>query len=111
MIVSENNNRKNAVPAPAQPPPPPPEDVDDLDSQPDFSFNLELSRNQHEQYDTQFAMASTSAPPVVCPPAVTIVGKSKELWTRSALKILKNTLTEYFWTYRELKVKCSIDLF
>lgn len=69
VIVTENNNTKSAAP-PADPPPPPPADMgDSMDSQPDFSFNLELTRNQHEQYDTQF-----TAPPSMTPP-VTIVGK------------------------------------
>ncbi|XP_075990744.1 FCH and double SH3 domains nervous wreck isoform X2 [Anticarsia gemmatalis] len=51
---------------PLAPPPPPPADLEDsMDSQPDFSFNLELSRPQQEQYGTQFGGASA--------PAVTIV--------------------------------------
>ncbi|KAJ0184049.1 hypothetical protein K1T71_000472 [Dendrolimus kikuchii] len=65
LIVSENNNMKGAAP-PADPPPPPPADLaGSLDSQPDFSFNLELSRNQQEQYGMQFGEQ--------IPPAVTIV--------------------------------------
>ncbi|XP_072930788.1 protein nervous wreck isoform X5 [Epargyreus clarus] len=69
MIVGDNNNTKSAAP-PAAPPPPPPADLgDSMDSQPDFSFNLELSRNQHEQYDTQFVEQ-----PSVVAPTVTIVG-------------------------------------
>ncbi|XP_072930787.1 protein nervous wreck isoform X4 [Epargyreus clarus] len=68
MIVGDNNNTKSAAP-PAAPPPPPPADLgDSMDSQPDFSFNLELSRNQHEQYDTQFVEQ-----PSVVAPTVTIV--------------------------------------
>ncbi|XP_059055076.1 protein nervous wreck isoform X2 [Achroia grisella] len=68
LIVNENNNTKSAAP-PADPPPPPPADLgDSMDSQPDFSFNLELTRNQHEQYGTQF-----SAPDIVGPATVTIV--------------------------------------
>ncbi|XP_046977219.1 protein nervous wreck isoform X2 [Vanessa cardui] len=65
MIFNENNNTKSAAP-PADPPPPPPADMgDSMDSQPDFSFNLELSRNQHEQYDTQFVAPEPSvAPPI-----------------------------------------------
>lgn len=66
VILNDNNNTKGAAP-PAAPPPPPPADLgDSMDSQPDFSFNLELSRNQHEQYGTQFDGSA---------PAVTIVGK------------------------------------
>lgn len=74
MILGDNNNIKDAPP-PADPPPPPPADVADLDlgdsmdSQPDFSFNLELTRNQVEQYGSQFEGQETVAP------AVTIVGK------------------------------------
>ncbi|XP_069364649.1 protein nervous wreck isoform X2 [Maniola hyperantus] len=65
MIFNENNNTKNAAP-PADPPPPPPLDMgDSMDSQPDFSFNLELSRIHHDQYDTQFSASPTSATPPV----------------------------------------------
>lgn len=63
-ILNDNNNTKGAAPPDAPPPPPPPALGDSMDSQPDFSFNLELSRNQQEQYGTQFAA-----------PSVTIVGK------------------------------------
>lgn len=66
LILNENNNTKGGAP-PAMPPPPPPPSVahgDSMDSQPDFSFNLELTSNQHEQYGTQFDGAT---------PAVTIV--------------------------------------
>ncbi|XP_073956214.1 FCH and double SH3 domains nervous wreck [Choristoneura fumiferana] len=72
MILGDNNNIKDAPP-PADPPPPPPADVADLDlgdsmdSQPDFSFNLELTRNQVEQYGSQFEGQEAVAP------AVTIV--------------------------------------
>ena len=63
-MVNDNNNTKGAAPPDAPPPPPPPDLGDSMDSQPDFSFNLELSRNQQEHYGTQFAA-----------PSVTIVGK------------------------------------
>nr|XP_013189369.1 unnamed protein product [Amyelois transitella] len=69
LIMTDNNNIKSAAP-PAEPPPPPPADLgDSMDSQPDFSFNLELTRNQHELYDLQFneSQGETSMP------AVTIV--------------------------------------
>ncbi|XP_013149577.1 PREDICTED: uncharacterized protein LOC106111917 [Papilio polytes] len=67
--MTDNNNSKSAAP-PAGPPPPPPADLgDSMDSQPDFSFNLELSRNQHEQYDLQFDEADIAQ----VTPAVTIV--------------------------------------
>lgn len=62
MIV-ENNNTKSGAP-PSAPPPPPPEGVselgelgdmgDSMDSQPDFGFNMELSRNHQDMYATQF---------------------------------------------------------
>ncbi|XP_041986298.1 protein nervous wreck isoform X2 [Aricia agestis] len=52
MIVNDNNNK---TAPPMDPPPPPPDMGDSMDSQPDFSFNLELSRNQHELYDAQFS--------------------------------------------------------
>ncbi|CAH2103644.1 unnamed protein product [Euphydryas editha] len=69
MIFNENNNTKSAAP-PADPPPPPPADMgDSMDSQPDFSFNLELTNNQHEQYDTQF----TASQPSVTPPVTIVV--------------------------------------
>lgn len=64
MIINDNNNIKSVAP-PANPPPPPPVDLEDDLSMVD-GFNLELSRNQHEQYGSQFAL----------PTAVTIVGKS-----------------------------------
>lgn len=71
VVMTDNNNSKSAAP-PAGPPPPPPADLgDSMDSQPDFSFNLELSRNQHEQYDLQFDEADIAQ----VTPAVTIVGK------------------------------------
>ncbi|CAH2034989.1 unnamed protein product, partial [Iphiclides podalirius] len=70
-VMTDNNNSKGGAP-PAAPPPPPPADLDDsMDSQPDFSFNLELSRNQHEQYDLQFSEPQPSQASVA--PAVTIV--------------------------------------
>ncbi|XP_032526366.2 protein nervous wreck isoform X1 [Danaus plexippus] len=63
-IFGENNNTKNAAP-PAAPPPPPPADLgDSMDSQPDFSFNLELSRNRVEHYDSQFGEEHSVNPPV-----------------------------------------------
>ncbi|CAG5039396.1 unnamed protein product [Parnassius apollo] len=72
VIMADNNNSKGAAPPPADPPPPPPADLDDsMDSQPDFSFNLELSHNQHEQYDLQFSEQEQSKSSVA--PAVTIV--------------------------------------
>lgn len=72
-FMTDNNNTKGGAP-PAAPPPPPPADLDDsMDSQPDFDFNLELSRNQHEQYDLQFSEPQTSQATVA--PPVTIVGK------------------------------------
>nr|BAK22648.1 nervous wreck L [Bombyx mori] len=62
-------NESSAAP-PLEPPPPPPADLgDSMDSQPDFSFNLELTRNQQEQYGMQFS--EPAGPPV--PPPVTIV--------------------------------------
>lgn len=64
VMSNENNNAKGPAPPLAPPPPPPPDLGDSMDSQPDFSFNLELSRNQQEHYGTQFTA-----------PAVTIVGK------------------------------------
>ncbi|XP_053624439.1 protein nervous wreck isoform X3 [Plodia interpunctella] len=70
-LISDNNNDnvKCAAP-PADPPPPPPADLgDSMDSQPDFSFNLELTRNQHQQYGLQFN-ESQGEPSM---PAVTIV--------------------------------------
>ncbi|XP_068620018.1 protein nervous wreck [Battus philenor] len=71
VIMADNNNIKSAAP-PVDPPPPPPADLDDsMDSQPDFSFNLELSRNQHVQYDTQFFEQEPSKAPTAS--AVTIV--------------------------------------
>ncbi|CAK1588499.1 unnamed protein product [Parnassius mnemosyne] len=71
VIMADNNNSKGAAPPPADPPPPPPADLDDsMDSQPDFSFNLELSHNQHEQYDLQFSEQEQSKSSA---PAVTIV--------------------------------------
>ncbi|VVC94274.1 unnamed protein product, partial [Leptidea sinapis] len=64
-IEIDNNNVKNAAP-PAAPPPPPPADMgDSMDSQPDFSFNLELSRIQHSQYDTQFSASQQPAAPAI----------------------------------------------
>ncbi|XP_023938630.2 protein nervous wreck [Bicyclus anynana] len=64
-IINENNNTKNAAP-PADPPPPPPLDLgDSMDSQPDFVFNLELSRFQHDHYDAQFSPSPTSSHPQV----------------------------------------------
>lgn len=66
MILNDNNNTKGGAP-PMVPPPPPPTDLSDsMDSQPDFSFNLELSRNHHAQYGSQFDEIA---------PVVTIVGK------------------------------------
>ncbi|XP_026736516.1 F-BAR and double SH3 domains protein 2 [Trichoplusia ni] len=62
LMSNENNNAKGPAPPLAPPPPPPPDLGDSMDSQPDFSFNLELSRNQQEHYGTQFTA-----------PAVTIV--------------------------------------
>ncbi|XP_022122353.2 protein nervous wreck isoform X2 [Pieris rapae] len=65
QVVNENNNIKSAAP-PADPPPPPPIGMgDSMDSQPDFSFNLELSRNHHDQYDTQFSPQQPIAPSIV----------------------------------------------
>ncbi|CAH4038563.1 unnamed protein product [Pieris brassicae] len=65
QVVNENNNIKSAAP-PADPPPPPPIGMgDSMDSQPDFSFNLELSRNQHHQYDTQFSPQHPIAPSII----------------------------------------------
>ncbi|CAK1554606.1 unnamed protein product [Leptosia nina] len=64
-VINENNNVKCGAP-PADPPPPPPVGMgDSMDSQPDFSFNLELSRNQHDQYDTQFSPQQTVAPAII----------------------------------------------
>lgn len=71
MIVSENNNTKGAAP-PADPPPPPPADVAGSHQHAEFSFNLELTNTQHEQYGTQFALADM---PAIVAPSVTIVGK------------------------------------
>ncbi|XP_061713876.1 protein nervous wreck isoform X2 [Cydia pomonella] len=75
MILGDNNNGKDAPP-PAAPPPPPPADAgddidlgDSMDSQPDFSFNLELTKNQVEQYGSQFEGQEASD----VAPAVTIV--------------------------------------
>ncbi|CAB3226468.1 unnamed protein product [Arctia plantaginis] len=69
MLLNDNNNTKGGAP-PMVPPPPPPTDLSDsMDSQPDFSFNLELSRNHHEQYGLQFGEVA---------PAVTIVGKFRD---------------------------------
>lgn len=66
--VLDKINMKYAAP-PLEPPPPPPVSVaESTDDQPDISFNLELSRNQHEQYGAQF----TEEPRA---PVVTIVGK------------------------------------
>ncbi|CAH2985237.1 unnamed protein product [Chilo suppressalis] len=67
MIMGENNNTKSAAP-PADPPPPPPTEAE-AEPETDFSFNLELTRNQHEQYGTQFSIDAPMAP------AVTIVGE------------------------------------
>ncbi|XP_045509978.1 protein nervous wreck isoform X1 [Colias croceus] len=65
QVENENNNVKSAAP-PADPPPPPPAGMgDSMDSQPDFSFNLELSRNQHDQYDTQFSPQQGGAPAII----------------------------------------------
>lgn len=73
--ASENNDSKSGAP-PSIPPPPPPADIEEsLDSQSDSSFNLELSRNHHDQYDTQFAYAQTTTPPTMGTPAVTIIGQ------------------------------------
>lgn len=73
MIVNDNNNIKSGPP-PADSPPAPPGGLDDsLDSQPELSFNLELSLYQQEHYGTQFSAEPSCAPP---PPPVTIVGKS-----------------------------------
>ncbi|XP_028035706.1 F-BAR and double SH3 domains protein 2 isoform X2 [Bombyx mandarina] len=67
-------NESSAAP-PLEPPPPPPADLgDSMDSQPDFSFNLELTRNQQEQYGMQFS--EPAGPPV--PPPVTIVGRRRD---------------------------------
>ncbi|KAJ8736850.1 hypothetical protein PYW07_000121 [Mythimna separata] len=60
QIENDNNNTKGAAPPDAPPPPPPPDLGDSMDSQPDFSFNLELSRNQQEHYGTQFAAPSVT---------------------------------------------------
>ncbi|XP_028156270.1 protein nervous wreck-like, partial [Ostrinia furnacalis] len=77
-MVVENNNTKSAAP-PAAPPPPPPADADadvsgpsqaELAELAEFSFNLELTRNQHEQYGTQFSLVG---PPTIVAPSVTIV--------------------------------------
>ncbi|KPJ00593.1 FCH and double SH3 domains protein 2 [Papilio xuthus] len=69
VVMTDNNNSKSAAP-PVEPPPPPPVDLgDSMDSQPDFSFNLELSRNQQEQYGLQFDEAENAH----VTPAVTIV--------------------------------------
>lgn len=72
--MSDNNNEKSGAP-PAAPPPPPPVDLgDSMDSQPDFSFNLELSRNQQDLYDLQFSQSPPNKPPPIAP-QVTIIGK------------------------------------
>ncbi|XP_022832541.1 F-BAR and double SH3 domains protein 2 isoform X3 [Spodoptera litura] len=60
QVEIDNNNTKGAAPPDAPPPPPPPDLGDSMDSQPDFSFNLELSRNQQEHYGTQFAAPSVT---------------------------------------------------
>ncbi|XP_039763874.1 protein nervous wreck isoform X2 [Pararge aegeria] len=71
-IINENNNTKNAAP-PADPPPPPPLDKgDSMDSQPDFVFNLELSRFHHDHYDAQFS----SSPPSSHPQVVIVVDEA-----------------------------------
>lgn len=68
MFAPENNNCKHVAP-PANPPPPPPADLDEsMDDQPDFSFNLELSRTHHHHYEAQFDVDPLAV--------VTIVGKS-----------------------------------
>ncbi|CAH2208243.1 jg25714, partial [Pararge aegeria aegeria] len=70
--INENNNTKNAAP-PADPPPPPPLDKgDSMDSQPDFVFNLELSRFHHDHYDAQFS----SSPPSSHPQVVIVVDEA-----------------------------------
>ncbi|XP_026326395.1 F-BAR and double SH3 domains protein 2 isoform X2 [Hyposmocoma kahamanoa] len=72
IVMSDNNNEKSGAP-PAAPPPPPPVDLSDsMDSQPDFSFNLELSRNQQDLYDLQFSQSEPTKPPPIAP-QVTIV--------------------------------------
>lgn len=77
VVMSDNNNEKSGAP-PAAPPPPPPVDLgDSMDSQPDFSFNLELSRNQQDLYDLQFSQPPPTKPPPVAP-QVTIVGELYE---------------------------------
>lgn len=75
LVASENNNTKSGAP-PSIPPPPPPADMEEsLDSQSDSSFNMELSRNHHDQYDMQFAYAHSTSPPTMGAPAVTIIGE------------------------------------
>ncbi|KAL0851821.1 hypothetical protein ABMA28_000126 [Loxostege sticticalis] len=70
LVVSENNNTKPAAP-PADPPPPPPAAAGSHQEEfAEFNFNLELTRNQHEQYGTQFSQAD---PPSTIAPSVTIV--------------------------------------
>lgn len=79
VVVSENNNTKTAAP-PADPPPPPPAAAGSHQEEfAEFNFNLELTRNQHEQYGTQFSQAD---PPSTIAPSVTIVGK----WWRRHVK-------------------------
>ncbi|XP_049884747.1 protein nervous wreck [Pectinophora gossypiella] len=81
LILGENNNTKSGAPPALPPPPPPPEFAEfgeSMDSQPDFSFNLELSRNQQDHYDMQFAQgseapASASPAAIATPAVVTIV--------------------------------------
>ncbi|KAI5640372.1 variant SH3 domain-containing protein [Phthorimaea operculella] len=86
MIMGENNNCKSAAPPAAPPPPPPPEadlgdmpDMADLgdsmDSQPDFSFNIEISRSQLDQYETQFGQDDPPEPKMT-PPVMIVVDEA-----------------------------------
>lgn len=68
VLENENNNSKDP---PTAAPPPPPLDVIDADevlAQMESSFNLALTKNQHDQYGSQFDSE------------VTIVGKSIKMY-------------------------------
>ncbi|KAJ2954009.1 hypothetical protein O0L34_g2222 [Tuta absoluta] len=83
VIMGENNNCKSAAPPAAAPPPPPPEaelgdmgDMgDSMDSQPDFSFNIEISRSQLDQYETQFDEEEKPEPKMT-PPVMIVVDEA-----------------------------------